>query len=78
VILQEFTAEQFHEAEAANGFDWRKALGSLVLAWCSSQDPERGLVTFKKFGFLSFTLRVKHLGAVIEIICGPTPAQDRP
>lgn len=72
MILQEFSDEQY-EQELQRQVDWRKVLGALVMAWCHSQDPERGLISFKRFHVISFTLRVKHLARVIELICGPIP-----
>jgi hypothetical protein len=73
VILQEISDERY-ELERERSPDWRAVFGGLVMAWCSTQDPARALLTFKRWGVISFTLRVRHLEAVIGVICGPLPS----
>lgn len=73
MILQEIPDEAYI-AESQNTADWRTVMGSLVMAWCASQDPERALMTFKRWGVVSFTIRIKHMRPILEMICGALPS----
>lgn len=49
-----------------------KLLNKMFWTWYADQawDMERPILTLKKFGFLSFTVRVKHLESILTWIVG--------
>lgn len=57
-----------------NTMQWQqitKMLNKMFWSWYHDQyDMERPIITLKKFGFISFTVRVKHLEAIITWIVG--------
>lgn len=71
MILQQFSDAEYQAHLAENGGDWRRSLGQMLVEWCDAQPQDRVLVSFRKWGFIPITIRVRHLRALAEIIAGP-------
>lgn len=70
MIMSEVSDLQWQSALSEEKGDWRLAVGALLLAWCKMQYQERELLTIRKWGIISFTIRVKHLTMLVPVIFG--------
>lgn len=70
MILNNVTPAEWQNSLNAENNDWRLAVGALLLAWCRVQDQEKPITTIKKWGVISFTIRVKHLTQLVPVLFG--------
>lgn len=70
MIMSAVSDLEWQHALSEEQGDWRLAIGALLLAWCRMQYPEREILTIKKWGFISFTIRVKHVALLVPVLFG--------